>query len=208
MLRTLHKVEQESISMPCQVKSLFNVFPQMNVDLIDYDYIGEAKEEDYSSFASTLYKIYGNSDNCILVMHSSLMKDCRLLRKTFSFDLTGYEFEEDMRTLCVQVTEESIVFLGFIPIKTNEDFKSAVKFLFSGIYDSQNFLMQSKSFSDMDEIITLLKKSLCTKRDRYGNIKNICISMPLMCQHKHLFKVLYPYGGTDFGSFMLFIFFT
>lgn len=49
MFRTLHKAEQESISMPCQVKSLFDVFPQMNVDLIDYDYIGEAKEEDYSS---------------------------------------------------------------------------------------------------------------------------------------------------------------
>lgn len=206
MLRTLNKVEQESISMPCQIKSLFDVFPQMNVDLIDYDYVGEAKEEDYSSFASTLYKIYGNSDNCILVMHSSLMKDSRLLRKMFSFDLTGYEFEEDIRTLCVQVTEESIVFLGFMPIKTNEDFKSAIKFLFSGIYDSQNFLMQPKSFSDVDEIITLLKNSLCTKKDRYGNIKNICISMPLMCQHKNLFKVLYPYGGTDFGSFMLFIF--
>lgn len=206
MLRTLHKVEQENISMPCQIKSLFDVFPQMNVDLIDYDYVGEAKEEDYSSFASTLYKIYGNSDNCILVMHSSLMKDSRLLRKMFSFDLTGYEFEEDIRTLCVQVTEESIVFLGFMPIKTNEDFKSAIKFLFSGIYDSQNFLMQSKSFSNVDEIITLLKNSLCTKKDRYGNIKNICISMPLMCQHKNLFKVLYPYGGTDFGSFMLFIF--
>lgn len=206
MLRTLHKVEQENISMPCQIKSLFDVFPQMNVDLIDYDYVGEAKEEDYSSFASTLYKIYGNSDNCILVMHSSLMKDSRLLRKMFSFDLTGYEFEEDIRTLCVQVTEESIVFLGFMPIKTNEDFKSAIKFLFSGIYDSQNFLMQSKSFSNVDEIITLLKNSLCTKKDRYGNIKNICISMTLMCQHKNLFKVLYPYGGTDFGSFMLFIF--
>lgn len=206
MLRTLHKVEQENISMPCQIKSLFDVFPQMNVDLIDYDYVGEAKEEDYSSFASTLYKIYGNSDNCILVIHSSLMKDSRLLRKMFSFDLTGYEFEEDIRTLCVQVTEESIVFLGFMPIKTNEDFKSAIKFLFSGIYDSQNFLMQSKSFSNVDEIITLLKNSLCTKKDRYGNIKNICISMPLMCQHKNLFKVLYPYGGTDFGSFMLFIF--
>lgn len=205
MFRTLHKAEQESISMPCQVKSLFDVFPQMNVDLIDYDYIGEAKEEDYSSFASTLYKIYGNSDNCILVMHSSLMKDSRLLRKMFSFDLTGYEFEEDIRTLCIQVTEESIVFLGFMPIKTNIDFISAVKFLFSGICDSQNFLIQLKSFSDENEMISLLKKSLCTQNDRHGNIRNICISMPLMCQHKDLFKVLYPYGGTDFGSFMLFV---
>ena len=59
MLRTLHIKDQESISMPLQIKALFEANPQMGIELMDYDYVGEAKEEDYSSFANTLYDIYG-----------------------------------------------------------------------------------------------------------------------------------------------------
>lgn len=29
--------------------------------------------------------------------------------------------------------------------------------------------------------------------------------MASVCQHKKDIMVLYPYGGTDFGSFMLFV---
>ena len=45
--------------MPLQIKALFEANPQMGIELMDYDYVGEAKEEDYSSFANTLYDIYG-----------------------------------------------------------------------------------------------------------------------------------------------------
>ena len=43
--------------MPFQIKALFDANPQMGIELMDYDYVGEAKEEDYSSFANTLYDI-------------------------------------------------------------------------------------------------------------------------------------------------------
>lgn len=72
--------------MPLQIKALFEANPQMGIELMDYDYVGEAKEEDYSSFANTLYDIYGNSGNCVLVMCSSIMEDSRLVRKCL--DLT------------------------------------------------------------------------------------------------------------------------
>ena len=172
---------------------------------MDYDYVGEAKEEDYSSFANTLYDIYGNSGNCVLVMCSSIMEDSRLVRKMFRFDLTRFDFENEIRIFRVPVTEKYVVFLGIIPVKTNKDFKTATRFLFSGIYDSQNFLMQSMSLYD-DRIIDLLKSSLFTTKNRYGDIQNICISMHEMYKNKSDFKILYPYGGTDFGSFMLFTF--
>lgn len=206
MLKTLYKIDQETISIPLQIRALFEANPRMGIDLMDYDYVGEAKEEDYSSFANTIYDIYGNSGNCVLVMCSSIMEDSRLARKMFRFDLTEYNFENEIRIFCVPITEKTVVFLGIISVKTNEDFKTATRFLYSGIYDSQNFLIQSNSSLCDSQVIDLLKGSLLPIKNRYGDIQNICISMPLIHQNKKHLKILYPYGGTDFGSFMLFIF--
>lgn len=206
MLRTLHIKDQESISMPLQIKALFEANPQIGIQLVDYDYVGEAKEEDFSSFANTLYDIYGNSGNCVLVMYSSIMGDSRLVRKMFRFDLTGYNFEDEIRIFCVPITKKTIVFLGLIPVKTNEDFEAATRFLFSGIYDPQNFLIQFNSSLCDSQLVDLLKSSLLPIKNRYGDIQNICISMPVMYKNKSGVKILYPYGGTDFGSFMLFTF--
>ena len=206
MLRTLHIKDQESISMPLQIKALFEANPQIGIQLVDYDYVGEAKEEDFSSFANTLYDIYGNSGNCVLVMSSSIMGDSRLVRKMFRFDLTGYNFEDEIRIFCVPITKKTIVFLGLIPVKTNEDFEAATRFLFSGIYDPQNFLIQFNSSLCDSQLVDLLKSSLLPIKNRYGDIQNICISMPVMYKNKSGIKILYPYGGTDFGSFMLFTF--
>ena len=206
MLRTLHIKDQESISMPLQIKALFEANPQIGIQLVDYDYVGEAKEEDFSSFANTLYDIYGNSGNCVLVMYSSIMGDSRLVRKMFRFDLTGYNFEDEIRIFCVPITKKTIVFLGLIPVKTNEDFEAATRLLFSGIYDPQNFLIQFNSSLCDSQLVDLLKSSLLPIKNRYGDIQNICISMPVMYKNKSGVKILYPYGGTDFGSFMLFTF--
>ena len=206
MLRTLHIKDQESISMPLQIKALFEANPQIGIQLVDYDYVGEAKEEDFSSFANTLYDIYGNSGNCVLVMYSSIMGDSRLVRKMFRFDLTGYNFEDEIRIFCVPITKKTIVFLGLIPVKTNEDSEAATRFLFSGIYDSQYFLLQFNSSLCDSQLVDLLKSSLLPIKNRYGDIQNICISMPVMYKNKSGVKILYPYGGTDFGSFMLFTF--
>ena len=180
MLRTLHIKDQESISMPLQIKALFEANPQIGIQLVDYDYVGEAKEEDFSSFANTLYDIYGNSGNCVLVMYSSIMGDSRLVRKMFRFDLTGYNFEDEIRIFCVPITKKTIVFLGLIPVKTNEDFEAATRFLFSGIYDSQYFLLQFNSSLCDSQLVDLLKSSLLPIKNRYGDIQNICISMPVM----------------------------
>lgn len=62
------------------------------------------------------------------------MEDSRLVRKMFRFDLTGYNFEDEIRIFCVPITEKSVVFLGIIPVKTSKDFKTVTRFLFSGIY--------------------------------------------------------------------------
>ena len=126
------------------------------------------------------------------------------------FDENGitseFNFEDEIRIFCVPITEKSVVFLGIIPVNTSKDFKTATRFLFSGIYDSQNFLIQFNSSLCDSQLIDLLKSSLFPIKNRYGDIQNICISMPVMYKNKSGVKILYPYGGTDFGSFMLFTF--
>lgn len=43
--------EDATVIMPSQIKALFGINPQIDVRLIDYDYIGDAKDDDYTSFA-------------------------------------------------------------------------------------------------------------------------------------------------------------
>ena len=183
--------EDATVSMPSQIKALFGMNPQIDVRLIDYDYIGDAKDDDYTSFAEKLYKANPNA-HYILVTHSNELKDSLLVRKTFHFDLTGFYFN-------------TIVFLGVIEIETFEDLKTAIRFLFSGIYDSQNFLIQHGSTFAKSEIVNLLERALLPIKNRYGENQDVIISMASVCQHKKDIMVLYPYGGTDFGSFMLFV---
>ena len=55
------------------------------------------------------------------------------------------------------------------------------------------------------EIVNLLERALLPIKNRYGENQDVIISMASVCQHKKDIMVLYPYGGTDFGSFMLFV---
>lgn len=156
--------EDATVSMPSQIKALFGMNPQIDVRLIDYDYIGDAKDDDYTSFAEKLYKANPNA-HYILVTHSNELKDSLLVRKTFHFDLTGFYFSEEIQTWSVPISNNTIVFLGVIEIETFEDLKTAIRFLFSGIYDSQNFLIQHGSTFAKSEIVNLLE-TYARKRER------------------------------------------
>lgn len=103
--------EDATVSMPSQIKALFGMNPQIDVRLIDYDYIGDAKDDDYTSFAEKLYKANPNA-HYILVTHSNELKDSLLVRKTFHFDLTGFYFSEEIQTWSVPISNNTIVFLG------------------------------------------------------------------------------------------------
>lgn len=54
--------EDATVSMPSQIKALFGMNPQIDVRLIDYDYIGDAKDDDNTSFAEKLY----NANPCCI----------------------------------------------------------------------------------------------------------------------------------------------
>lgn len=196
--------QDATISMPSSIKALFDMNPLIDVRLIDYDYIGDAKEADYTSFAEKLYKTNPNA-HYMLVMHSNEQEDSLLVRKMFHFDLTGFYFSEEIKTWSVPISNNTIVFLGVIEIETFEDLKTAIRFLFSGIYDSQDFLIQQGSIFAKSEITTLLEKALLPIKNRHGENQDVIISMSSLCQHKKDVRILYPYGGTDFGSLMLFV---
>ena len=68
-----------------------------------------------------------------------------------------------------------------------------------------SFLIQHGSTFAKSEIVNLLERALLPIKNRYGENQDVIISMASVCQHKKDIRILYPYGGTDFGSFMLFV---
>ena len=46
--------DQNDISMPFQIKALLKDLPDYEIGFMDYDYIGNAKETDFVSFANQL----------------------------------------------------------------------------------------------------------------------------------------------------------
>ena len=159
--REFKSIRQDpTVSMPAPIKALFGMNPLIDIRLMDYDYIGDAKEDDYTSFAEKLYKANPNA-HYLLVMHSNELKDSLLVRKMFHFDLTGFSFNEEIQTWSVPISNNTIVFLGIIEIETFEDLKTSIRFLFSGIYDSQNFLIQHGSTFVKSDIVAILE-GLCS----------------------------------------------
>lgn len=206
ILKSLQKSDIETISIPTQIKALLNANPQIDIKLMDYDYVGDAKEQDFDTFAKLVYANCNKDCHYLLIMNSAAMYDSKLARKKFKFNLTGHTFTEEIKTWCVSISDDLIVFLGIIVLKTFEDFRTAIRFLFSGIYDSQNFLIQSSYSFAKSNIMTLLEDSLQPIKNRYNQIQNVIVSINSIYQHSsNDIKILYPYGGTDFGSFMLFI---
>lgn len=59
--------EDATVSMPSQIKALFGMNPQIDVRLIDYDYIGDAKDERaLKKSLATSFNIYHLYIVCIL----------------------------------------------------------------------------------------------------------------------------------------------
>lgn len=204
MMKKFSKKMQEKISMPDQIKALLKNMPNYEINFMDYDYVGDAKETDFVSFASQLYGMFETFPNMVLIIHSNEMTDNRLLRKMFRFNLAEYSFNEKVEVLTLPINGTQIIFLGIISIETPEDVKDVIKFLFSGVYESYDFILYSHYPLENKHIKELLKDSLQIVKNRHGDIQKVLLSMPYICQHKSNLKVLYPYGGTDFGSFLLF----
>ena len=87
MLYTLKKYPlPEDLSIPIQIQSL----QEKAIEVIDYDYIGDAKEENYISFANQFYGFlskWGIKDIAIIT-YSKAMRDTPLfLERPFALIL-------------------------------------------------------------------------------------------------------------------------
>lgn len=204
LIRTLSSVS-ESISIPTQVRILLSAIPNVDVRLIDYDYIGNAKEADFASFANQLYPLVSHF-RLMLVTFSKEMKDSKLLRKKFDFNISGYKFALPFRTVCVSLQGNLVAFSGSMKLDSYNDFIESIKFLFSGVYESQNFLLCLNHDIIESEIDMWVEKSLELCINRHNSPQGVKISLEKLYTFKDGNKIMYPYGGSDFGSFMLFEF--
>ena len=116
----------EDLSIPIQIQSL----QAKAIEVIDYDYIGDAKEENYISFANQFYGFlskWGIKDIAI-VTYSKEMRDTPLLRKTFRFDFDSYKFENDITISHISIDNAYIVFVGILRIQGEKEVTRIIKF--------------------------------------------------------------------------------
>ena len=99
------------LSIPIQIQSL----QAKAIEVIDYDYIGDAKKENYISFASQFYGFLSKWDikDIAIITYSKAMRDTPLLRKTFRFDFDSYKFENEITISHISIDNTYIVFVGF-----------------------------------------------------------------------------------------------
>lgn len=105
----------EGFSIPSEIKNLLNDDSNINIQVISYDYIGDAKEEDYEYFADKVYDLCANKQ-FTLVMYSNHMEDTSLIRKTFKFDLTDYAFTNAIRITPLSVDNRRLIFIGILVV--------------------------------------------------------------------------------------------
>ena len=116
MLYTLKKYPlPEDLSIPIQIQSL----QAKAIEVIDCDYIGDAKEENYISFANQFYGFLSKWDiiDIAIITYSKAMRDTPLLRKTFRFDFDSYKFENDITISHISIDNAYIVFVGILRIQ-------------------------------------------------------------------------------------------
>jgi hypothetical protein len=205
MLYTLKKYPlPEDLSIPIQIQSL----QEKAIEVIDYDYIGDAKEENYISFANQFYGFLSKWDikDIAIITYSKAMRDTLLLRKTFRFDFDSYKFENDITISHISIDNAYIVFVGFQRLQGEKEVTSIIKFLFSQTYETQNLLIYSTEFIDKEQLKDAFNKALFVEYDRYGHIRHTKIALEKLELYSNNLEILYPYGGTDFGSFTFFCF--
>ena len=205
MLYTLKKYPlPEDLSIPIQIQSL----QEKAIEVIDYDYVGDAKEENYISFANQFCGFlskWGIKD-IVIITYSNAMRDTPLLRKTFRFDFDSYKFENEITISHISIDNAYIVFVGILRIQGEKEITSIIKFLFSQTYETQNLLVCSTEFIDKEQLKDALNKALFVEYDRYGYIRHTKIALEKLKLYSNNLEILYPYGGTDFGSFIFFCF--
>ena len=205
MLYTLKKYPlPEDLSIPIQIQSL----QEKAIEVIDYDYVGDAKEENYISFANQFYGFLSKWDikEIAIITYSKAMRDTPLLRKTFRFDFDSYKFENEITISHISIDNAYIVFVGILRIQEEKEITSIIKFLFSQTYETQNLLVCSTEFIDKEQLKDALNKALFVEYDRYGHIRHTKIALEKLKLYSNNLEILYPYGGTDFGSFIFYCF--
>ena len=90
MLRRLQKKDLKTISIPFNIKSLFETEPNIDIELMDYDYVENAKEEDYISFATKLYATIGKDSHFMFSIRSLKTYPSRLNLNDFLNNLLSF----------------------------------------------------------------------------------------------------------------------
>lgn len=209
--RCLKKID-EQISIPKLIIQFINAMPEAPIELIDYDYVGEATDEDFTSFATQLYDTLNPTWDIKIVCFTNELSYSKLefAYKKYRPWFSDYQFKTKSNVHSVQINDNlcnnQTCLVSTQKVCNINDLKIAITYLFSCIYETQYLILYSPHELSESKLDSLLRESLYVKLNRHGYSKGVTISLEKLYRNKGDCKILYPYGGTDFGSFMLFEF--
>ena len=203
-LSTYFLNKESSLSVPMQISELVNA--SYKISVIDYDYVGFAKEVDYTSFAKKLFDYCKNINihNFTFVSISREMDNKRMVKKGYKPDFNPKGLDCKMSIHHANINDGKIIFITVVSTESENVFEQIVKTMYTGTFDSGYILLPSHIPIDQNRVVDNIKKSIQIIYDRHGYVKNIYITLKDMHETSELEYISYPYGGGDFGSFLLF----
>ena len=209
--RCLKKID-EQISIPKLIIQFINAMPEAPIELIDYDYVGEATDEDFTSFSTQLYDTLNPTWDIKIVCFTNELPYSKLefAYKKYRPWFSDYPFKTKPNVHSVQINDNlcnnQTCLVSIQKVCNINDLKIAITYLFSCIYETQYLIFYSPNRLSESKLDYLLRESLYVRLNRHGYSNGVTISFEKLYRNKGDCKILYPYGGTDFGSLMLFEF--
>ncbi|WP_289744350.1 hypothetical protein [Muribaculum intestinale] len=202
----------ESIDTPRLITNLIDSIPNIPIEIIDYYYKGDMTSSVIANYVTQLYGIFDEECDLVLIEYTRQQNDSRLLRKMYKSSLNSIPFSTKTISECKMVNymagkyHNLIFFTDIQRIKTFDDLTFAVEELFTGVLMPKYFLLYSRCKLSDSTISSWLSKSLWLNIDRHGYPRDITVSLESLYCCKGNCRVLYPYGGSDWGKLLLFEF--
>lgn len=202
----------ETISIPRLIVRLIDSIPNISIDIFEYFYKGDVTSSVFVNYATQLYSIFDKKCDLVLIEYTCQQKDSVLLRKMYKSSLSSMHFSTKTVTECrpvydkTRMYENLIFFTDIQRIKTLDDLALAVGELFTGVFVPKYFLLYSEQELSDATISSWLNQSLWLNIDRHGYPRDITVSLESLYCCKGNCRVLYPYGGSDWGKLLLFEF--
>ena len=190
---------------PCLNDLAAKLTPE-DIVALEYNYAGDATDEDYVAFANLIYDhpLLRYSSNKVFLLECELGFNKPLTRKLMVKDFHN-------RNKMLRIEKSSFAFceicnhLALLGLSELDSRTLLAETLQRIIFSEKRVLISVPQLVPAQRVLSETERSLGIVSDRYGNFRDVCICHEkLATAHIPDSHVFVPYGGGDSGSIMLY----